>query len=359
MSRNPFARGSFLSRLVRVIGQLRPQIRAHRRLLVVGTLGTLIVVACRLAFPWPLRGILEVAFDTPDAAVASLVPSSGDPMLWLGGAFLAIVVAQGIGELVQRLSFARFSIGVVHDLRTQALARLERGANDPGDVIARVIGDSARFKSGLKGVLIRLTQNGTYFVGVCVMLTIIDPELGLVFTVGGTIILVLAIVGASRVARVSRRLRKREGQLAGRMHEALLDRGPALDDVVEESERRAARAEAKTTRMEGTTMLGVHALLGLTTVAVLALGLDAVQAGRLSAGDMFTVLFYLVQVHNPMVRLGRQAVRLGRVLASAERLIKLTHAPAPAPAAAPAAPTDDTWAHWGDEVGSIPIGGAR
>jgi ATP-binding cassette, subfamily B, bacterial len=319
---------SFPARLRSVVGRLRPEIRRHRRLLLLGTLGTLLVVACRLAMPWPLRGVLEVAFDDPEGSVARLVPSAGDPIVWLGLAFVGIVVTQGLAELLQRLSFARFAIGVVHDLRAETLAGLRAGRRDPGDVIARVIGDSARFKSGLKGVLIRLTQNGTFFVGVCVVLTFIEPRLGLIFIAGGVLILTVAGVGASRVARVSRRLRRREGELAGQMHRALQGSGEDLGDL-DEQERRAGRAEAKTTKMEGVTMLIVHTLLAVTTCSVLAVGLHAVETGALRPADLFTVLFYLVLVHNPTVRLGRQAVRVGRVLASAERLLKLRRPEAP------------------------------
>ena len=83
-----------------------------------------------------------------------MVPASGAPELWLGGAFILIVLIQGLAELVQRLSFARFSIGLVHDARAAAVERLSEppapgsAERDPGDLIARVIGDSGRVKSG-------------------------------------------------------------------------------------------------------------------------------------------------------------------------------------------------------------------
>jgi ATP-binding cassette, subfamily B, bacterial len=316
----------FFQRLATVVRRLRPAIRRHRGVLIKGTLGTLLVVACRLAFPWPLRGVLEVAFDQPGGTVAGLVPSTGDPMLWLGLAFVVIVALQGLGELVQRLNFARFAIGVVHDIRAEAIAGVTR-RRKAGDAIARVIGDSARFKSGLKGVLVRGTQNGTFFLGVCVMLFVIDVRMGAVFFVGGAIIAVVSGVGAARVARISRRLRRKEGELAQRIHKAVKKDDMSRLGDVSAAEQMTIQAEAKTTRLEGLTMLVVHVLLALTTCAVLAVGLQAVNAGDLSPADLFTVLFYLILVHNPTVRLGRQAVRVARVLASAERLIKLADQP--------------------------------
>ncbi|MGH2942843.1 MAG: ABC transporter transmembrane domain-containing protein, partial [Solirubrobacteraceae bacterium] len=204
---------AFARRLQAVVRRLRPVARPHRRWLLFGSLGTLLVVACRLALPWPLKGVVDLAIEEDARALIDLQATADERVYWLAGAFVAIAVAQGLGELVQRLSFARFAIGLIHDARAEALGRLQRegaGGRDPGDLIARVVGDSGRLKSGLKGVLIRFTQNGTFFVGVCAMLLVIEPLLGAVFVAGGSVILGVAAFGASRVARISRRLRRTE-----------------------------------------------------------------------------------------------------------------------------------------------------
>jgi ATP-binding cassette subfamily B protein len=311
--------------------RLGPFARKHRKWLVRGTLGTLLVVACRLAFPWPLRGVLELAFSEKESTVVGLVPSSGDPAFWLGGIFIAIVLCQGLAELLQRLSFARFSIGLVHDARAAALESVSRPAQeqpprDVGDLIARVIGDSARLKAGLKGVLIRMTQNGVFFLGVCIMLLVIDIRLGLVFLAGGVTLISIAGFGAVHVSNISRRLRRKEGRLASRMHQVLVS-AESEEGELEPLEDTSGKAEAKTTKLEGLTIWAVHAVLGATSCTVVLLGLHLVRAEALQPGDMFTVLFYLLMVHNPTVRLSRQTVRLGRVLASAERLAKVVRRP--------------------------------
>jgi ATP-binding cassette, subfamily B, bacterial len=322
-------RPSVRARIGYVRARLGPFARRHRKWLIRGTLGTFVVVACRLAFPWPLRGILELAFSQKESTVASLTPSAGNPEFWLGGAFILIVLCQGLAELIQRLSFARFSIGLVHDARGAALDSLskpsaeDQRSRDPGDLIARVIGDSARVKAGLKGVLIRMTQNGVFFVGVCIMLLVIDPRLGLLFFAGGVVMTSIALLGAVRVSNVARRVRRKEGRLATLLHQVLVsDRGDdsAVSDALEDT---GGRGEAKTTKLEGLTILAVHATLALTSCSIVLLGLHLVRSNALQPADMFTVLFYLLMVHNPTVRLSRQTVRLGRVLASAERLAEV------------------------------------
>ena len=43
---------------------LAPYGRPHRSHLVQGGLLTLVLVAARLAFPWPLRGLMEIVFQS-------------------------------------------------------------------------------------------------------------------------------------------------------------------------------------------------------------------------------------------------------------------------------------------------------
>lgn len=307
-----------------VLRALAPHTAGQRRWLLAGTLGTLGVVACRLALPWPLRGILELGFGNE---LPGWFPATGAAELWLVGAFVAVALLQGLSELVQRVSFARFAIGLVHALRKAAMQRL-RGA-DPGDAIARVVGDSQRVKAGVKGILVRVTQNGVFVAGVVAILSLIDLRLGALFAAGIVAIGAVTAVGATLASRLARRLRRNEGLLAGNVHR-LITGGDAGD--LDELDRTTKRAEAKTAQLEGYTLWIVHGLLAATGGAVLLLGLHGVRQGWLTAGELVTVLFYILLAHNPAVRLCRQGVRVGRVLASAERLVLAADAP-PDPAA--------------------------
>jgi ABC-type bacteriocin/lantibiotic exporter with double-glycine peptidase domain len=100
------------------------------------------------------------------------------------------------------------------------------------------------------------------------------------------------------------------------------------------------RAEAKLARLEGLVIWGVHGLLAITSCLVLVIGIHRVRGGHLQAGDLTVVVFYLLMVHNPTVRVGRQAIRVGRVLASAERLAKVLE-PVPATPLVPDAPPEE------------------
>jgi ABC-type multidrug transport system fused ATPase/permease subunit len=337
----------FARRVRRLAWRLSPAGRPHRRWLALGTLGSLLVVAARIAYAYPLRGVLDAAFNKHHQhSFAGLVGGGSHAELWLGAMFLGIVATQGCGEFLQRTSFARFSIGVVRRVRASALGGISRGGaleeRAAGDVISRVIGDTARFKAGLKGLLVRGTQSGTYFLAVCVMLALTDVRMGAIFAAGGLAMVTIALFGASRVNEITRRLRKKEGRLAARMHAAL--RGDAKALAALDGGRGDRPVDAKTTRLEGLTIFAMHLTLGLTVCGVLAIGLHDADAGRLPSADLFVALYYLVTVHNQMLKLGRQTLKLGRFVASAERLVKLADRP-PAGVAVEREP-DGLFADW-------------
>jgi ABC-type multidrug transport system fused ATPase/permease subunit len=352
----------FTQRLLAVIARMRPEIRRHRRFMLVGTAGSLVVVACRLAYAWPLKGVLDTASGTQKHAfVDHLAPPGVDPVFGLIALFLVIAVLQGVGEYFQRVWFARFSIAVSRDVRGRAMTTLARdgakGKKARGEAVSRVVGDTSRLKSGIKGVLIRYTQNGVFFVGVFIALSIIDARLGLVFLLGGAAIAAAAGIGAARVSRIAGRLRKKEGRLVADMHAMLAGGGAAQESSGD------ARVEAKAARAQQEAVLAVHALLGLTVCSVIALAVHDARTGVIPSSDLVLVLFFLVQVHNPVLKLGRSTMRLGRALASAERLLDLADRPAQ-PAAqlqfdlepralvielpAPRREPDDLFAHWAD-----------
>jgi ATP-binding cassette subfamily B protein len=312
-----------LGRLRRVLRMLTPYARPHRDMLILGVLATLLIVGARLAAPWPFRGLLELLYgQRADARpVVDALPAGVDPALVLGLLFVGVVLLQGLGEYVQRLAFARFAIRMVHDTRAAALARLFARRvglrSDPGDAIARTVGDTARIKAGLKGVLIHVAQNGLLVAGVAVILVLTDRPLGLVYLIGNLAATAVAIYGAAFVAKVAHRHRRKEGRLASKIHLALVsDEEPSFV----RTNRTSGQADAEISHYEGLTTWAIHLLLGTTGLLIVLFGAHRALAGDLSVGALFTFTAYILMAHDPTVRLGRQVARVGPILACAERL---------------------------------------
>ena len=293
----------------------------HRRHLVQGWVATVVLVAARLAFPWPLRGLMELVFHQGSAGrakgVVAMVPTAGDPVGWLLGAFVLIVLVWGLAEYWQRLAFTRYAIGLVGGVRNAALRRVGQGRiyGTPGEVIATVTGDTGKVKSGITSVLVGMSRNGLFFLGVSVILVAVGRWVGLLFLVGGLLTAAAAAVGAAYSMPVSRRSREREGALTDRLHNFLIGTGE-----LGHAEKDTSDPDSKTTRLEGTTTFVVHGILALSTCAILLVTIHQGRSGQLSPGSVFTVLAYVLLMHNKMVGLGRSIVRVGRVVPSAKRL---------------------------------------
>ena len=298
---------------------LLPYGRRHRGKLGRGLLFTGLLVAARLALPLPLTQVVDRSASSPDVSVP------GSAVALLSAAFVSLALVAGLAEHHQRLAFAQFAGRSISDARDRALIQV---AALPGggtvDRTAEVMGDSARVKQGLKGVLNHITVNGLLVVGVCVALTFIDMRLALVQLAGASAIALVAVLGATQVAAVAAEHRERETALAGSVHrlvaDSLTDDGSAGLAALRDLDADSGAADIGMTRWEGATTWVVHIVLAATAAVVLGIAVQAAQDGRMTVGTLFTVLAYLLVLHGPAVRFARQMTRIGPLVVSARHL---------------------------------------
>ncbi len=306
--------------------------RPHRHLLVKGGLATIGVVLFRLAMPWPLRGVVELVFRRHGdgaALLADRLLGWGDPLLWLGGLYLVVAAGCGGFEALQRVWLAKFAARAVHDLRRAAVrGAIRKSGRDrlsTGELVARIIGDSARVKSGLSGILVHGLQNGLLFLGVCAVLVAISTPLGAILATAGLLTILIGWLASGPIARTTHKHRKKEGQYAAALEEGL-DQG-RLD--LEEEDGASARKDVKATKLLALASLAVHLVLAVTVVAALWHGMREVGAGTMSPGELFLFIAYALTVHRRLVHVGRQTARTGKVLACVHRIGRLIDVGAP------------------------------
>lgn len=315
-------------RLKSIADELGPFARNHRRQLGLALVASLLLTIVQLAFPWPLKGIVELTLPEPQRTgwLSTVVPGAGPPMAWLAGALVLLGFAFGFSEFWQRLTVARFVVPTINDARLGILGRLLASSapvesrRDPGDVLTRVIGDTAKLRVGMKGLLVHVLQHGLFVIGVCVVLLFVDARLGLAYLVGLLVAIGVALTGTDRTATISRKRRLSESRRVGKALRNAADSGSAAKTKDPGRER----ADALITQIKGRTAWAVQGVLALTAAIVLILAVNLAEAGRLSPGDVALVASYLLMLHYPVQRLGRQITRLGPQLTSAERLARLS-----------------------------------
>jgi ATP-binding cassette, subfamily B, bacterial len=282
------------------------------------------VVGFRLALPWPIREILKPWLNESNQAAEHWYFSP-----WaIGSVFLFLVIGLGYSEFRQRVHVARFAIAWVRDIRAQAFRsayRLDPQAlkSSSGDLVARLVGDTARLKAGLKGFLTHVATNGLFFLGVGLVMMWIDPLLGLIVLASGIGVCWITLRGAERLYKHYLKLRKKEGRLADRIQEAL-DHGPR-DSKFAKVNYSSGHHETHVVRIQGITTLASHTLLGVATFAALLIAFHGLKTGRLETSQMLLFFFYMLELHRPMVRLSRQGTRFGKMMACGNRLERVIH----------------------------------
>jgi ABC-type multidrug transport system fused ATPase/permease subunit len=224
---------------------------------------------------------------------------------------------------------AKYVVRSVNDARVGILSNSLRSEpdqskpRDTGDVVTRVVTDTARLRVGMKGALVHILQHGLFLLGVSVVLLALNGWLGLAYLTGLAAALGVAVVGTERTARLARRRRGHESRAVDDALRAATIPGEQL--VARPVDRE--RSVAIITQVKGRTAWVVQAVLAVTACLVLTLAVRFAEWGRIGTADVALVSSYLLMLHYPMMRLGRQITRLGPQLTSAERLARLAEPP--------------------------------
>jgi ATP-binding cassette, subfamily B, bacterial len=294
----------------------------HWRWSAAGWLATLFIVASRLAMPWPLRRIIEVA-SAADPAGGNGGNDWLQPTLGFVAAYIVIAVVLGYSELRQRVSFKRYAARTVHGLREAAVATLRAGPTrkKTPDLISRIIGDCARVKAEMSGILVHVSQNGLLFVGICGIFLVLSPTLAAFFLIGGVYAIVVGYRVTSRVEAITTAQREKEAQYASYVND-LVDHG--LDSKRgAEINATSARDDITATHLIARSTWLVHTGLSVITGCALLVSMHEVQHGRLELGEMFLFIAYVLIAHRRLIQLGRQVGRGGKMVANVNRVGEL------------------------------------
>ncbi|MDH4227085.1 MAG: ABC transporter ATP-binding protein/permease [Deltaproteobacteria bacterium] len=295
--------------------------KSHSRWFWRGAVGACLVVFFRLAIPWPLKWVIEMVFPGGHAdSILAYLPSSGHPVAWFAVLYVLLGAGLGFAELIQRVNLMRFASFTANDLRSAAVkgfAALDSTKRaSSGDIIARVVGDIGRIKSGIAGILVHGLQNGLLFAVVCIVMLVVSIELGLVFFIAGLIAIIIGLYTSKPVARTSGKTRRKETGYAAALQE-WLDYGDQAEGP-EDVDADEAQREVRTTKIIAVSSFYVHVVLAISVGVALWIGYQGVNSGSIRPGELFLFIAYALTVHRRMVQVGRQLARTGKVAASVE-----------------------------------------
>jgi ATP-binding cassette subfamily B protein len=316
----------------RLASALRPHAAGETGALAGAAGLTVLVLALRMAQPWPLKWVMDLV-SGQEVRIAG----------WEGtlGLFAAAYLAASLGAALADYGLQRTVVGVVNRVVYAFRHRLFRHVlrlpmayhekKEVGELLTRVVPDVARLRRGLAGLFLRGARSVLLFLATVAVLLWIDPALAAVVLAGGLAAGALMLFRGRLILRAARRGRRREGKLASVVEESLQSirelqtyRTEAPPDPrFEAQHRKSLGSEQKLRRLEAGLFLLVESVLALSLCAVVWVGSDRVEEGRLTAGHLVLFISYLLHLYRPFTQFARQASQSGRTLACASRLLRL------------------------------------
>ncbi len=302
-------------------------IRPYRKQVIFAAIALVVAAAAVLAIGQGLKGVVDRGFGTGDAREL-------DRTL----ALMLAVVAVMAGATFTRFYFVSW-IGerVTADLRRAVfdhLLTLPPGfyeATRTGDLISRLINDTAMLETVIGSSASMAIRNGLLLAGGLTMLAITSAKLTLLVLAGVPVVVVPIILFGRRVRKLARASQDRVGDVGSYVDEALheIRTVQAYGHEPEDRRRFAERVEAafatalERIRQRAMLVASVILLVFGAIGIILWIGGHDVVAGKLSAGELSAFVFYAAIVAGAVGTISEVVGDLQRAAGATERLFEL------------------------------------
>ena len=331
--------------------RFRGDLLRHWRPLGGAFLASVGYAAARLAEPWPLKVVfdnvlagmpLETGVGPLDGVLA------GDRTRILVAATMALILLAAVRSVFyyhQRSLTAHVGQKVAMTMRRRLFAHVQRlpqsfhAHSNTGDLLTRLMGDIAMLRELLVASLLALVTETVVVVGFVVVMFLLEWRLALVAVVAVPVIFGAITVYSSRMRAVTEKQRRREGELAGRLHEVLAGihvvqlfaREDEEDERLRSLNRRSFRSGMKATRLEAKLNRVVELSVAGATALLLWFGATQVLAGRLTPGELIVFFVYVQGFYRPLRRISRVVQRASKASTCVARVTSVLDRPSDLP----------------------------
>lgn len=314
-----------------------PELVPHRAALAVISTLSIGVVLLELVRPWPVKWIV-------DSALTHTHPSTWAPeRIVVTGALLALaIVALDSGlDYVAAVLTNQVGQAVSRSLRLRVFDHLSKlspqfhARYKSGDLLVRVMGDVPLVRAMLVDSTIALVTRSLLVAGTVVAMLWVDAWLTLAVLAVIPVCFALVWFIARKLTVAARKQRTKEGDLADYLHEAIaasstiqsLGRGRHIVQRFAKTNRTAARAELKASKLSARLSVSIEAIFGTCAAVALGFGAWRVLRGTLTTGDLIVFLSYVRSLLKPVRATSKHSERLAKGTASGERLLAILDAP--------------------------------
>jgi ATP-binding cassette, subfamily B, bacterial len=320
-----------------------PEVRRERVRLVAGMGFGLLYALARVVEPWPLKVVFDQVLFHKHAQGAWFRPfaifgtSAYDILAASALLLIATGLVRGFSYYYEDYLLSSAAQAIVYRIRARLYRHLHRlpvrfhQRRRTGETVVRLTSDIVVLRDLLVDSIVNI---GTGVVMVALMLAVmfaVDPVLTALSIASMPPVAVLSALYGRRIRMSSRKQRKREGQVAGLMQEALAAVSVVQLHGAEEREqerfnaanRRSLKQGLRATRFEARMNRGVELALTAATVVVLWAGTLRALGGAITPGELIVFISYLRAAQRPLRRASKTVQRSAKALAAAERIVEV------------------------------------
>lgn len=329
--------------LRRVLLRFAPYLRRHRALLTGSVLALVTATLVKLLEPWPLKFIIDRVVptgtgNTGNSGLAWL--DALEPGELLAVSAIAVVIIVGLKAMFEYLATVGFALignRVLTKIRgdlfrhLQGLSLAFHTRARTGDLTMRLISDVGMLKETTVTAALPLAVSLLLLVGMVSIMMALNWQLALLALMPLPLLCFSTMRIGKRIQTISRKQRKREGEMAAIAAESLAGirtvQAFSLEERVadgfqgqnEKSLKEGVQAKKLAAAMERT----VDLLLAFGLAIVLWFGTLQILAGRLTPGDLLVFITYLKNTFRPVRDYAKFSSRLAKATAAGERVIDL------------------------------------
>jgi ATP-binding cassette subfamily B multidrug efflux pump len=320
----------------RLLRRLLRWARPHARQFLWSLLVLMGLFAVQLAGPYVWR----LALDGP---VRSVATEGGDRaaalehLSWLVAAYAGLVLLQGVLSYFEIAQLIRTGQLVIHDLRTQLFAHIQRldlsffDSRPTGSLVTRVTSDIENLAELFTSALIVLGFDVVKIVVLVGLIFWIDVQMALVVAALTPVLIVISLAFRGGARSGFRHVRAKLAKLNGYLQEVLS--GVRVVQVFHREERVSRNfagylqpyldANLRTLLLFSLFFPAISLTVFLIQGAALWVGGVQIADGTLEFGTFYQFWIYLALLVNPIRELGERFNVLQAAFASAERVFQI------------------------------------
>jgi len=316
----------------RTLWRLRPFIAPHASSIWVALLLLIGSAGLDLLKPWPLKFIFDGVLGR-----RALDGTTIDLLVPILALVVAIAAFAGLFNYLEVLVLNRAGRTIIFELRAALFDHLQRLSlrfhtrRSSGDLMTRFTADIKAFGDIFTEDLSELIVNVLFLAGMFAALFWLEWELALVVAAATPLLALVTFHYVFRIKAFSKAERKREGNLASVLHEALATISLTRVFNREEDAKRRFEAESAAslesglaaTLAEERSSWIIDVLAALLTAAVIGLGVRQVLEGRMSPGSLIVFVSYVNNLNKPLRAVMKHANRFARASARLDRVTEL------------------------------------